>query len=118
MTYQQSCKTGVNNSNIMKTTFWILFTVFFIIYSAKPTIEFKPFSIEFSSPYTPFGIIFLILALTCFDLQSRKNGKLEALEKYYKIGFREGSDFIIEEINKKIKEQGKDCTISVKRNDE
>ena len=99
----------------MKTTFWILFTVFCLIYSSKPTIAFKPFSIEFSSPYTPFGIIFLILALSCFDLQSRKKGKLEAIEKYYRIGFREGSDFTVEQINEQLKEQGKDAKISVKR---
>lgn len=99
----------------MKTTFWILFTVFCLIYSSKPTIAFKPFSIEFASPYTPFGIIFLILALSCFDLQSRKNEKLEVLEKYYRIGFREGSDFTVEQINEQLKEQGKDAKISVKR---
>ena len=29
----------------MKTTFWILFTVFIMIYSAEPNIKFKPFSI-------------------------------------------------------------------------
>ena len=100
----------------MKTTFWILFTVFCLLYSSKPTIAFKPFSIAFESPYTPFGIIFLILALSCFDLQSRKNGKLEVLEKYYKIGFKDGSDFTVEQINDTLKEQGKDAKISIMRN--
>jgi hypothetical protein len=99
----------------MKTTFLILFTVFCIIYSSKPTIAFKPFSIEFGSPYTPFGIVFLILALSCFNLQSRKDGKLEALEKYYRIGFKEGSEFTVEQINDKLREQGKDAQISIKR---
>ena len=99
----------------MKTTFWLLLGLFFIIYSSKPTIVFKPFSIEFASPYTPFGILFLILALSCFDLQSRKNGNFEAFEKYYKIGFKDGSDFTFEQINDTLKERGKDDKISIKR---
>lgn len=31
----------------MKTIFWLLVALFFIIYSSEPTITFKPFSIEF-----------------------------------------------------------------------
>jgi hypothetical protein len=99
----------------MKTTFWILFSVFFLVYSSKPTIAFKPFSIEFGSPYTPFALFFLVISLTLFQLQSRKDGKYEALEKYYRIGFREGSDFTVEQINEQLKEQGKDAKISIKR---
>lgn len=99
----------------MKTTVWILFSVFCLIYSSKPTIAFKPFSVEFGSPYTPFALFFLIISLTLFNLQSRKEGKYEALEKYYRIGFKEGSDFTVEQINEKLKEQGKDAKISVKR---
>ena len=122
ITHQQSCKTGVNNSNIMKTTFWILFALFMIIYSAEPNIKFKPFSISFESPYIPFALFFLVLSISFFGIhyqkKGEKQGRIEGLEEYYPKGFKEGSDFIIEEINKKIKEQGKDCTISVKRNDE
>ena len=99
----------------MKTTFWILLTVFCLIYSSKPTIAFKPFSIEFASPYTPFGIIFLILALSCFNLQSRKDATLEVLEKYYTKGFRAGSDFIVEQINEQLIQQGKNAQISINR---
>ena len=99
----------------MKTTIWLLMFLFFIIYSSKPTIAFKPFSVEFESPYTPFALFFLVISLTLFQLQSRKDGKNEALEKYYRIGFKEGSEFTIEQINEKLKEQGKDAKISVKR---
>ncbi len=101
----------------MKTTIWILVSLFFLVYSSKPTITFKPFSVDFGSPYTPFGIFFLVIALSCFNLQSRKHAQDEYLEKYYRKGWRAGSDFTIEQINEKIKEQGKDCTISVQHND-
>ena len=53
-----------------------------------------------------------------YQKKGEQQGRIEGLEEYYPKGFKEGSDFIIEEINKKIKEQGKDCTISVKRNDD
>lgn len=81
-------------------------------------MKFKPFSIEFESLYTPFGLVFLILALSCFNLQSRKDGEIEALEKYYRKGFKEGSSFTVEEINKKLKEQGQTGVILINRNDE
>lgn len=99
----------------MKTTFWILFTVFCLLYSSKPTIAFKPFSIEFGSPYTPFGILFLILALSCFNLQTRKDTKKEVFKDYYVEGLNDGFDNAIKSINKELKNQGKDAKISVNR---
>ena len=54
----------------MKTTFWILFALFMIIYSAEPNIKFKPFSISFESPYIPFAIFFLILSILRFHILS------------------------------------------------
>ena len=98
----------------MKTTFWILFTLIMITYSAEPNIKFKPFSISFESTYIPFALFFLVLSISFFGIHYQKKGEQQGRIE----GFKEGSDFIIEEINKKIKEQGKDCTISVKRNDE
>lgn len=97
----------------MKTTFWILFTVFCLLYSSKPTIAFKPFSIEFGSPYTPFGIVFLILALSCFNLQTRKDTKKEVFKDYYVEGLKDGFDNAIKSINKELKNQGKDAKISI-----
>lgn len=106
----------------MKTTFWILFALVMITYSAEPNIKFKPFSISFESSYVPFALFFLVLSISFFGIHYQKKGKqqgrIEGLEEYYPKGFKEGSDFILEEINKKIKEQEKDCTISVKHNDE
>ena len=99
----------------MKTTFWILFTVFCLIYSSKPTIAFKPFSIEFGSPYTPFGIVFLIIALSCFNLQIRKDTKKEVFKDYYVEGLKDGFDNAIKSINKELENQSKDAQISVKR---
>ena len=86
----------------MKTTIWLLVCAFFIIYSSKPTVHFKPFAIIFLG----ISIIFLGISLILFQLQARREGKYDALEKYYKIGFKEGSDFTIEQINKKLKEKG------------
>ena len=102
----------------MKTTFWILFTVFCLIYSSKPTIAFKPFSIDFESPYTPFGIIFLIISLACFDLQTKKDTKRELIKTYYSKGQKDGFDNAIEKINKELENQGQEGRISVNRDAE
>ena len=99
----------------MKTTIWLLICAFFIIYISKPTVHFKPFSIDFASPYTPFAIIFLSISLILFRLQLREDVKLETLDKYYRLGFKEGSDFTVEQINEKLKEQENNYTISIKR---
>lgn len=106
----------------MKTTFWILFTVFMVIYSAEPNIKFKPFSISFESPYIPFALLFLILSISFFGIHYQKKGeqqgRIEGLEEYYTKGFKEGSEFTVEQINKKLKEQGQTGVISINRNDE
>ena len=99
----------------MKLLFWTLLTAFFIIYSSKPTVTFKPFSVEFASPYTPFALFFLTISLILFQLQSRRDGKNEALEKYYRIGWKDGSEFTVDQINEQLKDQGKNAQISVKR---
>ena len=100
----------------MKTTFWILFFLMVMLYSSKPSITFKPFSIDFESPYTPFGIIFLIISLACFNLQTRRDTKRELIKTYYSEGLKEGFDSAIETINKELKNQGKDAQITIKHN--
>lgn len=102
----------------MKTTFWILFFLMLMVYSSKPSITFKPFSIDFESPYTPFGIIFLIISLACFNLQTRRDTKIELMKTYYSEGIKDGFDGAIETINKELKNQGKDAQITIKLNAE
>lgn len=84
----------------MKTTIYLLIALFFIVYSSKPTITIKPFSIEFESPYTPFAFFFLTISLALFQLQSRIDAKNETFKEYYTKGFKEGSEFTVEEIKK------------------
>jgi len=100
----------------MKTSFWILFSLFFIIYSSKPTLSIKPFAISFESPYTPFGIIFLILSLSCFQLQTRKDTKKELIKTYYVEGINDGFDKAVESINLELKKQGKESKIIIESN--
>lgn len=83
----------------MKTTFWVLFTLFFIVYSAEPNIKFKPFSITFESPYMPFALLFLMLSFSFFSI-------------HYTIkGHKEGIKDTINEINKQLKEKELDFKI-------
>lgn len=102
----------------MKTTFWILFFLLVLGYSSKPNITLKPFSIDFESPYIPFGIVFLVLSLTCFNLQTRKDTKKEVFKDYYVEGLNDGFDNAIKSINEELKNQGKDAKISVNRDAE
>lgn len=97
----------------MKTLFWLLFGLFMLVYSSNPKITFKPFSVEFESPYTPFALFFLIISLSLFQIQSERKGKLESLEKYYRMGFKEGSTETVKQINEKLKERGESASISI-----
>jgi hypothetical protein len=105
----------------MKTTFWILFTLFMIIYSSEPTIKFKPFSISFESPYVPFALFFLFLSISFFSIHYQKKGVVQGYSKAYKLkleevqsgygaaayekGFKDGCEAIYNEIEKRKKEK-------------
>ncbi len=65
----------------MKTSFTIVLLLAVLIYSAKPIINFKPFSISFETPYIPFAIFFLLVSLSLFQIQSNKNGFKEGVKK-------------------------------------
>ena len=99
----------------MKTTFWILFFLLVLGYSSKPNITLKPFSIDFESPYIPFGIVFLVLSLACFNLQTIKDTKKELFVTYYSEGLKDGFDNAVETINKELENQGQEGRISVNR---
>jgi len=70
----------------------IIYSVIFIawlLYLSEPTISFKPFSIEFAKPYSPFAWFFLLLAIVLFQLQSDKiayrrgiNDTIEVLKEF------------------------------------
>jgi hypothetical protein len=102
----------------MKTTFWILFCVGLIIYSAQPTITFKPFSIDFGKPYTPFAILFLGVSLILFGLQTRRDTKTELIKTLYSEGAKDGYNEAIKDINFALEKQGKKERVEVEHNDE
>lgn len=77
----------------MKTTVTLLIGLAFVIYSSGPKINFKPFSISFESPYTPFAIFFLILSLSLFSIQSEKKG--------YRQGMQDLSNELVKELKEK-----------------
>lgn len=77
----------------MKTTLTLLIGLAFVIYSSGPKINFKPFTISFESPYTPFAIFFLILSLSLFSIQSEKKG--------YRQGKQDLSDELVKELKEK-----------------
>jgi hypothetical protein len=72
----------------MKSIIIILFSIFCLVYSSSPKVNFKPFSVSFETPYLPFAIFFLVLSISLFQIQSQK-------DEYYK-GFSKGVDFVID----------------------
>lgn len=58
----------------MKPAIYSILTIAWLIYLSEPTISFKPFSIEFAKPYTPFAWLFLIIAIVLFQTQSYNDG--------------------------------------------
>lgn len=74
-------------------TIWIFASIFFLIHSSKPTVNLKPFSISFETPYIPFAIFFLVISISLFQIQSQKSE--------YKKGFSAGVDFVIDYAKKR-----------------
>jgi hypothetical protein len=97
----------------MKTFLWLLFFVAVMIYSSKPIITLKPFSLVFESPYTPFAILFLVISISLFNIQSRKDLRKELIQEYYRAGLKDGSEQMIELLNDELKKQGKDAKVTI-----
>jgi len=72
----------------MKTSFTIVLLLAVLIYSAKPIINFKPFTITFEAPYIPFALFFLLVSLSLYQIQ------------YKEIGFKEGVNKTIDYLYK------------------
>ncbi len=58
----------------MRTLFTVLFLISVLLYSSKPTISFKPFSISFESPFVPFAILFLLISIIFFGFHYQMVG--------------------------------------------
>jgi hypothetical protein len=76
----------------MKTTIYIIIAIFWLLYTSEVSISFKPFSIEFAKPFTPFAWLFLLLSIVFFQIQSYKNG------------YREGVDDAFDTLREHVKE--------------
>ncbi len=90
----------------MKTTILIILYVIFLIYSTRPIIKLKPFSLKFEEPFWGLSMLFFGLMLLCiayhYKTTEYKKGysdayqlKLEEVEKSYintayEEGFKDG----------------------------
>ena len=88
----------------MKTTFWIIFIVSILIYSSKPVITLKPFSLSFETPVMPFAISFLAISIILFQYQSRRDTKTELIKTLYAEGAKDGFNAAIKELERQAKE--------------
>jgi len=77
----------------MKTILIILFSALFFIYVGKPTVNFKPFSVNFETPYLPFAVFFLILSIHFYCMQ------------YEKIGYKNGVNDTVKIVEKIVNEK-------------
>ena len=81
----------------MKSIILPLIGLFFLVYSSKPTVNLKPFSVSFETPYLPFAILFLAISISLFQFQAQKNE--------YRKGFNDGVDLVIDFAKEKRKKQ-------------
>lgn len=81
----------------MKTIIWLIIIIAIMLYIAGLEISFKPFSIKFNNLANLLGMIFLILAMLCWDYTSWSRG--------YKEGYKEGGEYAIKSIEKEVKSQ-------------
>ena len=77
----------------MKLAIYLVLAIIWLLFLSEPTISFKPFSIEFGKPYTPFAWLFLIIAVVLFQTQS------------YEDGFDKGVDEAFTRIKEHVKEK-------------
>lgn len=69
----------------MKLAIYSLLTIAWLIYLSEPTISFKPFSIEFAKPYTPFAWLFIIIGIILFQVQSYNDGIDAGIDKTIQV---------------------------------
>lgn len=68
----------------MRIVFDILIAIIFLVFLATPKINFKPFSINFETPLVPFAVLFLIISIILFQINSEKIGYKKGYEKAVK----------------------------------
>lgn len=90
----------------MKLILSTLFFIIILVFLSVPNIEFKPFTVTFEKPYTPFAMVFLVLSIILFNKQavkdSRKNRETNIARYSYKLGVSN----TLKSVNEKIKETG------------
>lgn len=77
----------------MKTAIFTILVFILGFHLANTKISFKPFSINFETPYYSFAVLFLVLSISLFQLQSEKQG--------FKRGVKTGAEKTFELIKKK-----------------
>jgi hypothetical protein len=72
----------------MKTLFYLLIFFGFLIYIARPSLSFNPFSISFESPYLAFSLFFLMCAISFHGMHYEKDHKSD--KEIEKLTYQEG----------------------------
>jgi len=65
----------------MRTTLDILIAIFFLVFLSNPKINFKPFSVNFETPLVSFAVLFMILSVILFQINSERQGFKKGVEK-------------------------------------
>ena len=58
----------------------ILLVVFGFMIMADTSIEFKPFSIKFGSPYNALGYMLIFIGIICIKIDAEKKGARKAID--------------------------------------
>jgi len=68
----------------MRTTLDILIVIIFLVFLSNPKINFKPFSVNFETPLVSFAVLFMVLSVILFQINSEQIGRKKGYEKAVK----------------------------------
>lgn len=91
---------------MIKAIFWLIISIVGILWMMGIKISFKTFSIKFNNWGEGLCILGLILCFTIACSINYNKGKKEGESgKTYSKGFKEGSDFVLTEFDRIVKEK-------------
>jgi len=65
----------------MRTTLDILIAVILLVFLSNPKINFKPFSVNFETPLVSFAVLFMVISVILFQINSERQGFKKGVEK-------------------------------------
>lgn len=94
----------------MKTIFLTTLMIVILIYSSKPVITLKPFSLSFETPAIPFAIVFMMFSIMLFQYQGQRDTKIKLIKTVYAEGVKDGYNEAIKDIKNQTEENEDDLT--------